>query len=232
MQNVPNRLTSLMFVFAVLAAFAAGKWSANRGNVQAGVLPYPPATDAVDDEPRNRDDGEYERRRARGERDDDGEEPRVRRGREDREPQVQRSRDNDDEDAGEEGDEQRERDEAEIEDRERPLGEWDELELHERHLAIEHMELEIRHLRHESVIDRLRLAEEPGASAAYAVMQLSDFLDEETAIDNLLDLTYEVESGAIRRMIRMKLVELLARRGEQSEAAKQMRALILDRRAR
>jgi tetratricopeptide (TPR) repeat protein len=71
---------------------------------------------------------------------------------------------------------------------------------------------------------------DPQAVAVIAVSTIQDYVeDPEQAVEMLEDLLPDVEDPVVQRAVRFKLAELYAAMGEQDEALKHLRALIINR---
>jgi len=71
---------------------------------------------------------------------------------------------------------------------------------------------------------------DPQAVAVIAVSTIEDYVEEpEQAVEMLEDLLPDVEDPVVQRTIRFKLAEFYAAMGEQDEALKHLRALIVNR---
>ena len=113
-------------------------------------------------------------------------------------------------------------DEAEEEDNEEDEGEWQE----ELEMAL--METEIRSRRLEMSLRIAEIAENPTASAAFAISHVLEFFEEEEeALEFFQNTLQQAKDPAIQRMLRIKLAELYAEADEPEKAHAQLKALII-----
>ena len=132
-----------------------------------------------------------------------------------------------DEERGDRREETREREQREQE--ERLVAEREEREVH-RHrmqLELERAELESSFGRLEMVGQIARVAETDVSSAAFAVMHVERFMELPEAVEFLQDMLEQSKNDAVRRMIRIRLLELNAGLDRRDDVRTQLKHLIL-----
>ena len=115
----------------------------------------------------------------------------------------------------------------EDEDEEAREQEQRELEMRRLHLELERAELETGLGRLEMAARMAQIARDETASAAYAVIQVQEYMELPTCIGYLKELLGEVTDPAVRRVIQMRLAELHGHMDQPDEARSQLRKLIL-----
>ena len=127
-----------------------------------------------------------------------------------------------DEERGARRDEERERMELQRIEREEQ-----EVHRHRMQLELERAELESSFGRLEMVGQIARVAETDVSSAAFAVMHVERFMELPEAVEFLQDMLEQSKNDAVRRMIRIRLLELNAGLDRRDDVRMQLKHLIL-----
>ncbi len=117
---------------------------------------------------------------------------------------------------GEEGEEAAERDERAR-----------ELEFHRRELEIERLHLELQAARLEAAVRLAHIAHEKSTSDAYALAQALEGLEEEGAVEFLMELREQAQAAETRRLIGHHLATVYRHLDRPDEARRVLRDLIL-----
>ena len=148
-----------------------------------------------------------------------GDEDRIRKLRQegekilDRLEQIERSRQGEDEEEGE----------GELDERRR------DLEFHRFELEIERLHLNIQAQRQEMAVRLAHIAESKTTSAAYAIMQATEHLEEEGAGAFLTQMLKETNNESVQRMIRHRLAQLSFHQDDPEAAKGHLKALVLEK---
>jgi hypothetical protein len=106
----------------------------------------------------------------------------------------------------------------------------DRLEIHLRHLEIDRAKLELNVGRFDLADRRAETASSQVRTAALVLNHLDRFVENQgQAVALLTDLIKEVKSPEVKRLLRMKLAEILLHADQQEKARQQLRALILEK---